>query len=357
MVLAASGTPAALAGTGLALAVAGSFAHRPFAMIKSCPRPFPMLVLALLCACAQSTGSLSKSSMHGSFSKGAVALPGPSADKPVDLPGLHNVVAFAPDTWSGSVPEGEGLATLAAAGVKTVISVDGAKPDVEGAKKHGMRYVHLPIGYDSVTEVRAEELAKALQVLPGPVYMHCHHGKHRSAAAAGAACVISGRTTNEEALARMKVSGTSADYKGLFASVHEAKKAQLAELVADPRSFPEVTEVHGLTEIMTEVDVVFDLLKASRAAQFGVPKHHQDLVPHKEAARLAELMVNSKTDEDVKALPAEFHKKLDEAIAVTQALSASLLAKSSVEENEKRYKAVERSCKDCHTAFRDNRQR
>jgi hypothetical protein len=33
--------------------------------------------------------------------------------------------------------------------VKTIVSVDGGKPDVETARKHGIRYVHLPIGYDA----------------------------------------------------------------------------------------------------------------------------------------------------------------------------------------------------------------
>ncbi len=31
--------------------------------------------------------------------------------------------------------------------------------------------------------------AKAVRDLPGKIYIHCHHGKHRSAAAAATACV------------------------------------------------------------------------------------------------------------------------------------------------------------------------
>ena len=56
-------------------------------------------------------------------------------------------------------------------GVKTVISVDGAKPDVDLAKKHGMRYVHLPHGYDGVPDDRAKELAKAVR-RPGRPDLH-----------------------------------------------------------------------------------------------------------------------------------------------------------------------------------------
>jgi cytochrome c556 len=130
-----------------------------------------------------------------------------------------------------------------------------------------------------------------------------------------------------------------------------------AQLVADPASFPEVSEVHGLVEIMTEVDVVFDLLKAVRAAQFGVPKDHPDLVPHKEAARLAELLQASRDDDDVKGKPADFLASFDKSIAAARALATGLSGKGTLEEHEKRYKAVERSCKECHTAHRDNVKR
>ena len=43
-----------------------------------------------------------------------VALPSVEATEPVDYPGLHNVVTYAPGLYSGSVPHGEqGLRTLA----------------------------------------------------------------------------------------------------------------------------------------------------------------------------------------------------------------------------------------------------
>ena len=94
---------------------------------------------------------------------------------------------------SGGQPDGEaGFRELRDLGVKTIVSVDGAKPDVELAKKYGLRYVHLPHGYDGISDVRLKELAKAVRDLPGTIYIHCHHGKHRSPAAAAAACVVVG---------------------------------------------------------------------------------------------------------------------------------------------------------------------
>jgi hypothetical protein len=79
-----------------------------------------------------------------------------------DTPGLYNVLRITNKLLSGSVPEGDvGFQTLQKLGVKTIITVDGAKPAVERAKKFGMRYVHLPIGYDGVPAEQGLRLAKA----------------------------------------------------------------------------------------------------------------------------------------------------------------------------------------------------
>ena len=45
--------------------------------------------------------------------------------------------------------------------MRTVISVDGARPDVVRAHSFGLRYVHLPIGYDGVPREQALRIARA----------------------------------------------------------------------------------------------------------------------------------------------------------------------------------------------------
>src|SRR6185436_18479563 len=73
----------------------------------------------------------------------------PPTIKAIEAEGLHNLFALGTNVFSGSAPEGESAFTaLAKLGVKTIITVDGAKPEVEMARKHGFRYVHLPHGYD-----------------------------------------------------------------------------------------------------------------------------------------------------------------------------------------------------------------
>ena len=66
-------------------------------------------------------------------------------------PAIENIHPLTPQLISGGQPKGDAaFSQLAEMGVKTIVSVDGAKPDLELAKKHGLRYVHIPIGYDGV---------------------------------------------------------------------------------------------------------------------------------------------------------------------------------------------------------------
>src|SRR5688500_1461473 len=63
------------------------------------------------------------------------------------LPGVHNVFRLSENLITGSQPEGDrAFQALAALGVKTIITVDSAKPDIERAQKYGMRYVQIPFG-------------------------------------------------------------------------------------------------------------------------------------------------------------------------------------------------------------------
>ena len=216
--------------------------------------------------------------------------PAPGDAAPRDLPGLHNVVAYHAAFWSGGVPEGDaGFASLRALGVRTIVSVDGAVPDIERAKAAGMRYVHLPIGYDGFDDARKAELVRAVRDLPKPLYMHCHHGKHRSAGAAATVAVSLGWMTNDQGAARMKVSGTAPGYKGLWACT--AKAAPMAAAVVDAASgaFPEVTRPDSFVASMVAIDEAFDRLRLAEKAGWQAPSDHPDLAPIADAGKLADL--------------------------------------------------------------------
>ncbi len=309
-------------------------------------------VAAFLQSCASTSGEPAAAARSAPV---CVDPPTLADDKPRDYPGIHNVVAYHDGFYSGSVPEGDaGFDTLEGMGIKTIISVDGAVPEVEGARARGIRYVHLPIGYNGFDEERKLELVRAVRDLPGPVYIHCHHGKHRSAGAAGAVAVSLGWMTPGEAVARMKVSGTAPNYKGLYQCAAESVSLTVVEVDAAPANFPEVSLPDDMVQSMIGIDEATDHLKAIEAAGWTVPQDHPDLVPAAEAGRVADHFRLLQTNASVRNKPAEFAQLLacatDEAQALEDALASGAAEPEAL---TAAFRLVVRSCKDCHAKYRD----
>ena len=213
----------------------------------------------------------------------------PEVPERLVIPGIENAYRLSPRLYSGGDPHGaEALAALKGLGIRTLISVDGATPDVEAARKLGLRYVHLPIGYDGVPREQAVRLVKAMKTLPGPVYVHCHHGKHRGPAAAAVCGLATEGWTEEQALAWMERAGTSPDYRGLFTSAREFVPPSAEELERAGTELPERAKVPALVEMMVQVDERWDHLKAVQKAGFKAPPDRPDIDPPHEALQLAE---------------------------------------------------------------------
>ncbi|MFM1867008.1 MAG: hypothetical protein RL591_416, partial [Planctomycetota bacterium] len=263
-------------------------------------------------------------------------MPEVSAVSPVDFPGIHNLVAFHDGFVSGSAPEGDaGLDSLAKLGFKTVISVDGAIPDVEGARKQGLRYVHLPIGYDGFDDVRRAELVRAVRDLPKPIYIHCHHGKHRSAGAAGTIAVSLGWMSNAAAADRMKISQTAESYTGLWACTAKAAPMMAAAIDAARAEFPEITKPESMVAAMVAIDEAFDRLKLVEKNGWKVPADHPDLAPAADAGKLADLLRLLVDDAHLKSLDEasrqDFAALLVDGAAKSSALEEALLQVKNVQ--------------------------
>jgi protein tyrosine phosphatase (PTP) superfamily phosphohydrolase (DUF442 family) len=305
----------------------------------------------------------------------ASASPTLADDTPRDFPGIHNVVAFADGFYSGSVPEGDaGFDSLVALGVKTVISVDGAIPEVDKAKARGMRYVHLPIGYDGFDDARKGQLVRAVRDLAKPIYLHCHHGKHRSAGAAGTVGVSLGWITNDVAIARMKVSGTAEGYKGLWACTAKAAPMMAALIDAARADFPEVTKPDSMTAAMVTIDEVFDRLKLVEKNAWTVPADHPDLAPAADAGKIADLYRLLDGDAHLAALAddaarADFRVKMAAGAGLASELETLLAGggpkatgaaesdEAAIAAHRKKLSAAMKqlgaNCKDCHVKYRD----
>jgi protein tyrosine phosphatase (PTP) superfamily phosphohydrolase (DUF442 family) len=240
---------------------------------------------------------------------------------------LPNAYRVADKVISGGQPAGEAaFAQLKQLGVKTVISVDGARPEVELARKYGLRYVHLPHGYDGVPDARTKELAKAVRDLPGPIYIHCHHGKHRGPAASAAACVAVGLLKPEAALAVLKTAGTSENYRGLYQSAQAARRLDdrlLDEFQAD---FPETAKLPPIADAMVEIEHTHDYLKALAAGGWKRLTKQPDLDPAHEALLMKEHYHELLRAGDVQRQPAEFQRILQAAERDAETLETALRA-------------------------------
>jgi len=276
---------------------------------------------------------------------------------PRDYPGLHNAVAYHANFISGGVPEGDAaFDALKAMGVRTIISVDGAVPDLARAEARGMRYIHLPITYSGFDEKRKLELSRAVRdsIVDGPVYLHCHHGKHRSAGAAGAVAVTLGWQTPEVMLERMKVSGTAPSYKGLYACTRDATPLPKEVLDAVDPNFPSVSRPGTFVQGMVDMDEVFDHLKQIEKAGWRTPRDHPDLVPAAEAGRLAELFRHLKGTPYSQRKPEDFRGWMEKDHERAQLIEDQLASASpDLEKISAAFKALGASCKECHAAYRD----
>lgn len=283
--------------------------------------------------------------------------PGVFDGAPHDYAGVHNVVTFHEGFYSGGVPEGDaGFATLAGMGVKTVISVDGAAPDAELARQYGLRYIHLPIGYNGFDEQRKLELVRATRdaMQSGPVYIHCHHGKHRSAGAAATIAASLGWADSAAMIERMKVSGTAPDYRGLYACAANATVIDVSMIDAVKADFPEVSRPRGFVKGMVEIDETMDNLKAIEKAGWATPRNHPDLVPAAEAGRLADVLRVLADGERARREPADFAERLRKDSAIAQGIEDGLASGApDAAALSARFKTLGASCKDCHAKYRD----
>ncbi|MGE0609369.1 MAG: hypothetical protein AB7O62_19920, partial [Pirellulales bacterium] len=286
-----------------------------------------------------------------------------AAPLPRRLPVEHlpNAIRLHPNVVSGGQPEGEAaFAELRDLGIKTVISVDGARPDVPLAKKYGLRYVHLPHGYDGVPEQRGRELAKAIRDLPGPIYLHCHHGKHRSPAAAVVGCVMAGLVPPQQAGATLQFAGTSPNYKGLYETAEAARRLDDALLDALQADFPETAQLPPFQEAMVAVEHTHDHLKLIEAAGWKTPAAHPALDPAHEALLLREHFTELLRGEMAQQQPEQFGRLLQNSEQAGHALEDALLAWKAAGQPEpipdgisSALARITKDCKACHESFRD----
>jgi len=278
---------------------------------------------------------------------------------PLELEGIENAFRLGPKLYSGGQPDPEaGFRALAERGVTTVISVDGARPDLEHARRYGLQYVHVPIGYDGLSRQEAWAIAQAVRTSEGPVFIHCHHGKHRGPAAAALAARCAQNWDVNQALDWLNKAGTSPDYKGLFETVERFEPPTADELDRADITLTERVKVPDFVEGMIQIDERWEHLKAIRDAGFRTPPDQPDLDPPHEALMFVEHYRELQRLDEARQRGPDFVEQLRSAETHARRLSRSLARAQDQPppdpaELNAIFNMVGRDCTSCHKVYRN----
>lgn len=236
----------------------------------------------------------------------------------------------APGVYVGPRPENDAAwSRLRDLGVRTVVGVEGAPPDAAAASALGMRPIHAPMGYGEVAPETLGVLTRVAEESPRPLYVYCHHGRHRGPAAAAIVCRAAGLLDAAGAEALLLASGTAADYVGLWRSV--------AGFEPPPRhTWPELlsrSTVGPLRLAMTHLDDAWSTI----AAAPDNAQREAAIVVAREALRESRRAVSDHAD---------LRRRFREAETLLDAVSARRPEASA---------RFEAACGACHAAHRDAR--
>ncbi|MCA8999385.1 MAG: tyrosine-protein phosphatase [Planctomycetaceae bacterium] len=257
----------------------------------------------------------------------------------VEIGNLHNGFRIGQNLYSGSGPESEeDYEALRDLGVRTIVSVDGAVPNVEMARKLGMRYVHIPLKYSDVSGSNTRQLASVFTQCEKPIYVHCHHGKHRGPTAAAIIARQAGLLSQQQAVQFLKHAGTGANYEGLWQCVRQYEP--LPKL--DDFNLPEMVSPEALQKSMVQMADHFHTLQVllkqdddqldSKTFQEAATLLLEDF---RESARLADVQ------EEIQALLSDAASELE-----------LLLKDHSVPQQRLRMQLIGSRCVDCHQQHR-----
>ena len=297
---------------------------------------------AVICLSLLFAGGAGCVSVHGNEE---TKLDRPQAE--TQLP--QNFRSFGNEIYAGAEPDGlSGFDALRQRGVATIVSVDGAKPNLQLARRFGMNYVHIPIGYDGVNEDQSRSLVRVAREAKRPIYVHCHHGRHRGPTAAALIGLEDGAVTVNRALSLMNKSGTSKDYAGLWESI------SAFESPSDDVQLPVLFETYPLDDLvstMAKMDRILDGLKQSEAIGWQTPQHDPDQNPAQMALLMREWF------HELARNPREGHAaRMLEQLHYAERISRDLENALKVGNSDaitSSFGKLKQSCSHCHSSYRD----
>jgi hypothetical protein len=188
--------------------------------------------------------------------------------------------------------------------------------------------------------------------------MHCHHGHHRSPAAAAVASISAGLLQPADGLELLEKAGTSRSYRGLYAATREAQVIPESETLQLNIGFEERAAVPPMATAMVSLEHTFDNLKRLAAADWGPLPEHPDIVARHEALLLREHFTELLRTDAMAVQPPAFQALLREGLQWAEQLEAGLDLKANQQpiESEQLNRSLQQlaeNCRYCHTQFRD----
>ena len=127
----------------------------------------------------------------------------------IAAPSISNFDIVSEGLWRGAAPSNQAMQKLAESGVKTIVDLRlaglGAEEEASRAKKLGIKYIHIPLGFmgPSLSKV-AHFLNIVNDPANQPVFVHCRYGADRTGALVGVFRVIHDHWSFNQAYSEMR---------------------------------------------------------------------------------------------------------------------------------------------------------
>jgi len=311
-----------------------------------------MLLAGLLILSVGAPGCLNRSTSPSTPT--ALVEPG-FIPRPVPFTGIENTFQLGPRLWSGGEPHDDAsFAALARAGIQTLVSVDGARTDLDAARRHGLRYLHVPIGYDGIPPAALAQLTAVADTVEGGIYVHCHHGRHRGPAAASVLALATGAWDADRAIEWLQQAGTAPEYPGLFRAARDYRRPDPGTVRhAVVKLVPQVTpddQVASMVAIDSHAETLADMKSAGWRTL--------DTAPDETPTQVARLFREQFTEMLRPGLATSDDPDFIHALRVAETAAIDLeraIAAADPAAADRAWKVVRENCTSCHRRWRNSR--
>lgn len=127
----------------------------------------------------------------------------------IAAPSISNFDIVSEGLWRGAAPSNQALKKLQESGVKTIVDLrmagPGAVEEANNAKKLGIKYIHIPLGFMGPSLFKVAQFLNIVNDPANqPVFVHCRYGADRTGALVAVFRVIHDHWSFNQAYSEMR---------------------------------------------------------------------------------------------------------------------------------------------------------